>query len=67
MKKSTFKRMGFALLQHILAAGLLLAVAGLLLNSHVVRLRQEKSGRTRAAGSLPFMSWTISSNGGNPA
>lgn len=36
MKKSTFKRMGFALLQHILAAGLLLAVAGLLLNSHVV-------------------------------
>ncbi len=36
MKKSTFKRLCLGLIQHILAAGILLAVAGLLLNSHVV-------------------------------
>ncbi len=35
MKKSTFKRLCLELVQHLLAAGMLLAVAGLLLNSHV--------------------------------
>ncbi len=35
MKKPVFKRIGLGLLQHILAMGILLAAAGLLLNSHV--------------------------------
>lgn len=35
MKKPTFKRLGLGLLQHILAAGVLVAVAGLLLNSYI--------------------------------
>ena len=36
MKKSTFKRLCLGLAQHLLAAGIMLAMAGLLLNSHVV-------------------------------
>ncbi len=36
MKKPTFKRLFLEFIQHFLAAGILLAVAGLLLNSHVV-------------------------------
>lgn len=35
MKKSTLKRFGLGLLQHIFAMGIMLAVAGLLLNSYV--------------------------------
>ena len=35
MKRPTLKRLGLGLLQHILAAGILLAIAGLLLNSYV--------------------------------
>ncbi|MCI8787545.1 MAG: HAMP domain-containing histidine kinase [Lachnospiraceae bacterium] len=35
MKKSTLKRLGLGLLQHLLAAGVLFAVAGLLLNSYI--------------------------------
>lgn len=35
MKKSTLKRLGLELLQHLLAAGILFAVAGLLLNSYI--------------------------------
>ena len=36
MKKSTFKRLCLGLIQHVLVTGILLAAAGLLLNSHVV-------------------------------
>lgn len=36
MKKSTFKRLCLGLIQHVLVVGILLAAAGLLLNSHVV-------------------------------
>lgn len=35
MRKAMFKRAGLCLLQHILAMGIMLAAAGLLLNSHV--------------------------------
>ena len=35
MKKPTFKRLILGLVQHILAAGIMLAVAALLLNSYV--------------------------------
>lgn len=35
MKKSMWKRLGTLLLQHLLAAGILVAVAGLLLNSYI--------------------------------
>ena len=35
MKRPMLKRMWFGLLQHILAAGIMIAVAGILLNSYI--------------------------------
>ena len=35
MKKSTLKRLGIELIQHLLAVGVFIAVAGLLLNSYI--------------------------------
>ncbi len=35
MKKSSWKRLGIGLFQHILAAGIMVAVAGILLNSYI--------------------------------